>query len=90
MQADTDPRSPGTRLTVVLRNDAPLIHCSDSPSYRTVVIHLSQEQEAAIMLQYTGHQGRMVHHESVSQLILEPERQDSAGHWVKPEEQGNE
>lgn len=71
MRSDTDPKSPGTRLTVILRNDAPLIHCGDSPSYRTVVIHLTPEQEAALMLRHTGFSNGRSHHETISQLILE-------------------
>lgn len=71
MKVGTDPRSPGKRLTVILRDDAPMICCGDSPSYRTVVLELTDEQEAAIMLQHTGNQGRRLIHESVSKLILE-------------------
>jgi len=65
-------RSPGTKLTVVLRDDAPLIHCGDSPSYRTVVIELTSEQEQSIMLRRTGSDGGTPIVESVSKLILEP------------------
>lgn len=71
MQVDTDPRSPGRKLTVIIRNDSPMIHCGDSPSYRTVVLELTDEQEQAIMLQHTGTSGRRVEHESISKLILE-------------------
>jgi hypothetical protein len=31
-------RLPGAVLTVIIRDDSPMIHCGDSPSYRTVSI----------------------------------------------------
>jgi len=64
-------KSPGTKLTVVLRNDAPLIHCGDSPSYRTVELTLTEEQERAIMLRKTGIDCGKTHYEAISKLILE-------------------
>ena len=71
MNYDDKPLSPGTQLTVVIRDDSPLIHCNDGPSYRTVRLTLTPEQENALMLRCTGFSGGRPHHESVSQLILE-------------------
>jgi hypothetical protein len=31
-------------LTVIIRNDGPMIHCGDSPSYRSIKIALTAEQ----------------------------------------------
>lgn len=31
-------------LTVIIRNDAPMIYCGDSPSYRSIKIKLTAEQ----------------------------------------------
>ena len=72
MQAHNDPpKSPGKTLTVVLRNDAPMIFCDDSPSYRTARIELTREQEDALMLHCTGHQGTAPLYEAISKVILE-------------------
>lgn len=32
------------KLTVIIRDDTPLIYCGDSPSYRTVSFSLTDEQ----------------------------------------------
>jgi hypothetical protein len=41
-------------LRVIIRNDAPMIFCNDSPSYRSVEIELTQEQQNKLALQYVG------------------------------------
>jgi hypothetical protein len=41
-------------LRVIIRNDAPMIFCNDSPSYRSVEIELTQEQQKKLALQYVG------------------------------------
>ena len=56
-------------LTVVLRDDAPLVHCGDSPSYRTIQIELTDSQHEAIN-RLVGRVGEYV---DISRLILEPE-----------------
>ena len=68
---NTDRISPGSRVTAIIRDDAPMIHCGDSPSYRTVVFHLTAEQERALLLHATSQSGMQVHHEQLSRLILE-------------------
>lgn len=50
-------------VTVVVRDDTTLIHCGDSPRYRTVKIELTNEQAALI---------RLRENEEVSRMILEP------------------
>ena len=37
-------------LTVIVRNEGPMIHCGDSPEYRTVHIHLASDQLELIKL----------------------------------------
>jgi len=71
LENDTAKKSPGRKLTVIIRNDAPLIHCGDSPSYRTVELTLTKEQELAIMLRNTGMDCGRAHYETISKLILE-------------------
>ena len=43
---------PTNILTVTIRNDSPMIHCGDSPTYRSVQIKLTGEQFAAIQLRH--------------------------------------
>ena len=50
-------------VTVVIRDDTTLIHCGDSPRYRTVKIELTNEQIALL---------RLRENEEVSKMILEP------------------
>lgn len=67
----TKNKPAGTRLTVIIRDDSPLINCSDMPSYRRVTITLTGEQIKKMMLEPTCQQGERVFHESVSKCFLE-------------------
>ena len=49
-------------LTVIIRDDSPVIHCNDVPSYRTVRIELTTEQIDRIELFQV---------EKISRVILE-------------------
>lgn len=51
------PRAPGTRLTVVFRDDGPMIHCGDSPAYRSVSVALTEDQLKALALRHCGSHG---------------------------------
>lgn len=62
---------PGHTLTVVLRNDAPLIHCNDSPSFRSVRVELTPEQIQALQLQWTHGSGNADFYENVSKCFIE-------------------
>ena len=68
---------PGSRLTVVIRDDTPLIFCGDSPSYRSVTVELTQEQRAQIALRYRGASGATEIFEEISKCFIEPEEQQS-------------
>jgi len=62
---------PGGQVTVIIRDDGPLIHCGDSPSYRTVRIELTPEQRSALELRHTHcHDGKDFY-EEISKIILE-------------------
>jgi len=52
-------------LTVIIRDDSPLIHAGDSPSYRSVRIQLSGEQLKAI--------SNLDKNEHISRSFFEPE-----------------
>lgn len=59
------------KLTVIIRDDAPMVFCGDSPSYRTVVINLTEDQIKKIELRATGKSGSDVYHEAISRVIVE-------------------
>lgn len=59
-------------LTVILRNDGPMIFCGDSPSHRSVQINLTHEQCEAIKPRHVGTDcGREVY-EAISMAFIEP------------------
>lgn len=55
---------PARIATVIIRDDNPMIHCGDTPSYRTVRFALTDEQSASIALRDM---------EEISRVILEQE-----------------
>jgi len=64
------------KLTVIFRDDAPMIHCGDSPSYRSVQIELTQEQCKQLDPHFSystglGEQEKR-YHESISKCFIEP------------------
>ena len=66
-----DTEVPNVKLTVIIRNDGPLIFCGDSPKYRSVAIKLTDEQLLALSLECVGIDcGRAVV-ESISTCFLE-------------------
>lgn len=62
---------PGTKLTVIIRDDAPLIHCGDTPSYRRVTLDLTQDQMDAIRVKATANSMGKEIFESVSKAFIE-------------------
>lgn len=66
-------RLPGSTLTVIIRNDGPVIHCGDSPSYRSVQIQLTDAQRRQLALGWAGRSAGHDHWEAVSQCFIEPE-----------------
>lgn len=61
------------RLTVIIRDDGPMIHCADSPTYRSVTLELTPEQMKQLFLMHTHHTGGEDYYETVSRCFLEPE-----------------
>ena len=57
---------PGAILTVIIRNDAPLIHCGDSPTYRSIRIILTDEQRQKMVFDKQQY-------EAISQCFIEPD-----------------
>lgn len=57
------PQIYSENLTVLVRDDSPMIHCGDSPAYRTIAIELTPEQMQKLNLRS---------YESISRCIIEP------------------
>lgn len=51
-------------MTVVIRDDSPMFHSNDSPSYRTVRIYLTTSQREDLAMR---------EFEEISRAIIEPE-----------------
>lgn len=67
-----EPKIPGRTLTVVIRDDSPMIHCGDSPAYRSVQLELTDEQLARIGLKWTYSSGSIDYYEEISRCFIEP------------------
>lgn len=62
------------RLTVILRNDGPMVCAGDCPSYRSVRVDLTPEQCAAIELRHTHSTGGNDYHEEISRCFIEADK----------------
>lgn len=58
-------------LTVIIRDDGPMVNCGDSPSYRSVQFLLTKEQRDIIRLKQTYSSGGIEYYENVSRCFLE-------------------
>lgn len=63
---------PSNQLTVIIRDDSPMMHCNDSPSYRSVSILLTDEQILKLGLKLTDTVSGTNHYESISKCFIEP------------------
>lgn len=61
----------GTMLTVIIRDDAAMIHCGDTPTYRRVTVALTDDQIDKLMLKATAKSGDRDIFESASNCFLE-------------------
>ena len=43
-----------THLTVIIRDDCPLIHCGDVPKYRRVTFELTDDQKSKLQARSNG------------------------------------
>lgn len=64
---------PGRILTVVIRNDGPMLHSGDSPTYRSVRLTLNDEQVGQLALRQYGQWGGESLYEEISRCFIEPE-----------------
>lgn len=58
-------------LTVIFRNEAPLVCCNDNPSYRSVTIELTDEQRAKLSCRKTFMSGNTQYYEEISMCFIE-------------------
>jgi hypothetical protein len=66
---------PGNVLTVIIRDDAPMHYANDSPTYRSVQIKLTIEQQAQLRLQKTFTCHNFTIHETISKCFIESEHE---------------
>lgn len=59
-------------LTVILRDDSPMIFCNSLPTYRSVQIELTKEQCLAIEPRHIGIDCGKDIFEEISQAFIEP------------------
>jgi hypothetical protein len=62
---------PPKKLTVILRNDAPMLFCNDTPTYRSISIELTEEQRRAIRVCFAYNEGESVFYENISKCFIE-------------------
>jgi hypothetical protein len=62
---------PGSILSVLIRDDSPMIHCNDSSQFRSVQIKLTEEQLELIALRATGSTSGNPIYESISKCWIE-------------------
>lgn len=62
---------PDATMTVIIRDDSPLVHCNDNPSYRVVRVELTPQQREATGLRWTYSGGGNDYYESISRVIIE-------------------
>lgn len=58
-------------LTVIIRNDGPMIFCGDAPTYRSVQIELTPKQCEAIKPRHVGTNCGNEVYESISKTFIE-------------------
>lgn len=75
---------PSNKLTVVFRDDGPMIHCGDSPAYRSVQITLTDEQVRALAMRHTHSSGTNQFHEEISRCFIEPDVTPNAQDKARP------
>jgi len=61
------------KLSVIFRDDSPTIHFGDSPSYRSVQIELTPEQQERMKPRPTYRVGTTQYYEAISKCFIEPE-----------------
>lgn len=69
VQAMKPPVYPGRILTVVIRDDGPMVVSGDTPTYRSARVMLTDEQVRMLELRWSGH-GDL--YEEISRCFIEP------------------
>jgi hypothetical protein len=66
------------KLTVILRNDAPVIHAQAAATYRTVQVQMTASQIEALRPRRIGGTGETTYYEDFQMAILELEDEEGA------------
>lgn len=69
-------KHPSNKLTVIIRDDGPLIHANASPSYRSVHIQLTDAQVQQLTLKSVAGAGEHEVFEAIDRCFIEPGTQD--------------
>ena len=64
-----------TKLTVIIRDDSPMIHYADSSSYRRVTVNLTTDQQEKLRLFVTSVINTKEIYESYSMAFVEREEE---------------
>lgn len=71
MEEKMNSKISAKKLTVIIRDDAPMIHCNDVSSYRRVTINLTDDQQEKLRLFATSTSMGKDVFESYSKCFLE-------------------
>ncbi|WP_165175861.1 hypothetical protein [Desulfovibrio sp. ZJ369] len=69
-----EEKLPPDTMTVIIRDDSPMIFCGDGPSYRSVRVKLTEKQRKALALRCTGNSSGTDIWEDISRVIIESPR----------------
>ena len=69
-------RFPGHKLTVVIRDDSPLVHFGDPVRYRSVQLDLPEHMTDALKLKYKYTTNGIDYYEEISQCFIEPKYEE--------------
>ena len=63
---------PNNIMTVIIRDDGPMIHLNASPQYRTIQFRLTGEQLDQLNLKFVGVNNGLDHYEEIDRCFIEP------------------
>jgi hypothetical protein len=66
------PIIPKNELTVIIRDNSPMIFLQDTPTYRSVKLFLNDEQMEQLVLNYIGTSCGTDYFEEISKCFIEP------------------
>lgn len=64
---------PNNKLTVIFRDDSPMVMCNSSPTYRSVQVTLTDEQVHLLARRETYSSGTVQYYEEIAPCFIEPD-----------------